>query len=144
MRISDWSSDVCSSDLTRRDGRGSRRGARVGGDRAYRRHHRRPGAGAGGDRMTDTRTDWTREEIAELFDLPFDELMWEAQGIHRRKPARGEVPLCTLLSIKTGGRAEACGACSQSAHAQTGVNATRRVDVRAVPQAASHGETGGG
>src|SRR3546814_13574362 len=70
--------------ITRRDGRGARRRARVGGDRAYRRHHRRPGAGAGGDRMTDTRTDWTREEIAELFDLPFDELMWEAPGIHRR------------------------------------------------------------
>ena len=45
-----------------------------------------------------TRTDWTREEIAALFDLPFDELMWEAQGVHRRHHARGEVQLCTLLS----------------------------------------------
>ena len=35
------------------------------------------------------RTDWTREEITDLFDLPFDELMWEAQGVHRRHHARG-------------------------------------------------------
>src|SRR3546814_5607794 len=46
----------------------------------------------------ESRTDWTREEIAELFDLPFDELMWEAQGVHRRHHARGEVQLCTLRS----------------------------------------------
>src|SRR3546814_16627384 len=87
--------------------------------------------------MTDTRTDWTREEIAELFDLPFDELMWEAQGIHRRHHARGEVQLCTLLSIKTGGCAEDCGYCSPSAHAETGLKATRLMVVSAVLQAAA-------
>ncbi len=78
-----------------------------------------------------SRNDWTREEIAELFDLPFDELMWEAQGVHRRHHARGEVQLCTLLSIKTGGCAEDCGYCSQSAHADTGLKATKLMDVRA-------------
>ena len=50
-----------------------------------------------------SRTDWTRPEIAALFDLPFDELMFRAQTVHRAHHAIGEVQLCTLLSIKTGG-----------------------------------------
>src|SRR3546814_7406801 len=69
--------------------------------------------------------------------------MWEAQGIHRRHHARGEVQLCTLLSIKTGGCAEDCGYCSQSAHAETGLKATRLMDVRAVLQAAAEAKDAG-
>ncbi|RAX27205.1 biotin synthase, partial [Enterococcus sp. HPCN18] len=53
--------------------------------------------------MTDLRNDWTRDEIAGLFDLPFDELMYRAQTVHRAHHAPSEVQLCTLLSIKTGG-----------------------------------------
>src|SRR3546814_7625427 len=78
----------------------------------------------------DSRTDWTRAEIAELFDLPFDELMWGAQGVHRRHHARGEVQLCTLLSIKTGGCVEDCGYCSQSKSADSGLKATKLMDDR--------------
>ena len=89
------------------------------------------------------RTDWTREEIAELFDLPFDELMWEAQGVHRRDHARGEVQLCTLLSIKTGGCVEDCGYCSQSKSADSGLKATKLMDVRAVLQAAAQAKDAG-
>lgn len=74
------------------------------------------------------RTDWTREEIAELFDLPFHELMWRAQAVHRENHAAGEVQLCTLLSIKTGGCPEDCGYCSQSVHADSGVEATKLMD----------------
>ena len=95
--------------------------------------------------MTDTRTDWTREEIADLFDLPFDELMFQAQTVHRTHHAAGQVQLCTLLSIKTGGCPEDCGYCSQSVHADTGLKATKLMDVRAVLQAAAqakdHGST---
>ena len=93
--------------------------------------------------MTETRTDWTREEIAALFDLPFDELMWEAQGVHRRHHARGEVQLCTLLSIKTGGCAEDCGYCSQSAHARSGLKAEKLMDVEAVRAAAAEARAAG-
>ena len=89
------------------------------------------------------RNDWTREEIAELFDLPFDELMWEAQGVHRRHHAHGEVQLCTLLSIKTGGCAEDCGYCSQSKSADRGLKATKLMDVRAVLQAAAQAKDSG-
>ena len=92
---------------------------------------------------SETRTDWTREEIAALYDLPFDELMWEAQGVHRRHHARGEVQLCTLLSIKTGGCVEDCGYCSQSKSADSGLKATKLMDVRAVLQAAAQAKDSG-
>lgn len=90
-----------------------------------------------------SRNDWSREDIAALFDLPFDELMWRAQGVHRTHHAVGEVQLCTLLSIKTGGCPEDCGYCSQSAHAETGVKATKLMDVRAVLQRAAEARDAG-
>jgi biotin synthase len=90
-----------------------------------------------------TRTDWTRDEIATLFDLPFDELMYQAQTVHRTHHAAGEVQLCTLLSIKTGGCPEDCGYCSQSASAESGVKATKLMDSRAVLQAAAQAKDSG-
>ena len=89
------------------------------------------------------RTDWTRDEIAALFDLPFDELMYRAQTVHREHHAAGEVQLCTLLSIKTGGCPEDCGYCSQSASADSGVKATKLMDTRAVLQAAAQAKDSG-
>jgi biotin synthase len=93
--------------------------------------------------MTDIRTDWTREEVAELFDLPFHELMWQAQTVHRENHPAGEVQLCTLLSIKTGGCPEDCGYCSQSVHADSGVEATKLMDVRQVLQSAAQAKDAG-
>ena len=78
------------------------------------------------------RTDWTRPELAALFDLPFDELMFRAQSVHRAHHATGEVQLCTLLSIKTGGCPEDCGYCSQSASANSGLKAEKLMDLDAV------------
>ncbi|WP_234419394.1 biotin synthase BioB [Sphingomonas sp. EC-HK361] len=89
------------------------------------------------------RTDWTRDEIADLFDLPFDALMFRAQTTHRAHHAAGEVQLCTLLSIKTGGCPEDCGYCSQSAHADSGVKATKLMDPRAVLQMAAQAKDSG-
>jgi biotin synthase len=78
------------------------------------------------------RTNWTRAEIADLFDLPFTELVFRAAEVHRANHAMGEVQLCTLLSIKTGGCPEDCGYCSQSAHHSTGLKAEKLMDVDAV------------
>jgi biotin synthase len=89
------------------------------------------------------RTDWTRDEIAGLFDLPFPELVFRAAEVHRAHHAAGEVQLCTLLSIKTGGCPEDCGYCNQSAHAETGLKATKLMDVRAVLQAAAQAKDAG-
>jgi biotin synthase len=92
---------------------------------------------------TQPRTDWTRAEIAALFDLPFDELMFRAQSLHREHHRAGEVQMCTLLSIKTGGCPEDCGYCSQSAHADTSVKAEKLMDADAVLAAAAEAKAAG-
>ena len=93
--------------------------------------------------MAQVRTDWTREEIAALFDLPFDELVYQAATVHRAHHAVGEIQLCTLLSIKTGGCPEDCGYCSQSVKADSGVEATKLMDVQAVLQKAAQAADAG-
>lgn len=89
------------------------------------------------------RTDWSRAEIAELFALPFDELVYQAQTVHRAHHAVGQIQLCTLLSIKTGGCPEDCGYCSQSVKADSGVEATKLMDVQAVLQKAAEAADAG-
>ena len=93
--------------------------------------------------MTHPRTDWTRAEIAALFDLPFTELLFQAASVHRAYHPATEVQLCTLLSIKTGGCPEDCGYCSQSVHADSGVEATKLMDVQAVLQRAAQAKDAG-
>ena len=82
--------------------------------------------------LSELRTDWTRPEISGLFDMPFMDLVTRAQAVHREWHTVNEVQLCTLLSIKTGGCAEDCGYCSQSAHHDTGLKAEKLMDVDAV------------
>ena len=92
---------------------------------------------------TPARTDWTREEISALFDMPFMDLVYEAQSLHRAHHPRNEVQLSTLLSIKTGGCPEDCGYCNQSVHAETELKATKLMDVRAVLQSAAQAKDQG-
>jgi biotin synthase len=89
------------------------------------------------------RTDWTRAEIAALFDLPFTELLFRAQTVHRVHHAADEVQLCTLLSIKTGGCPEDCGYCSQSATADSGLKAEKLMEVEAVLASAAEAKAAG-
>ena len=93
--------------------------------------------------MTATRNDWTRQEIAALFDLPFLDLISQAQEIHRANHAANEVQLSTLLSIKTGGCAEDCGYCSQSAFAKSGLKAEKLMEVEKVLAAAREAKAAG-
>ena len=80
----------------------------------------------------DIRHDWTRNEIAALYDLPFGELLFRAQTLHRAYFEPNQVQLSTLLSIKTGGCPEDCAYCPQSAHYDAGVDAAKLMDVDAV------------
>ena len=89
------------------------------------------------------RNDWTRAEIAALFDLPFNDLMFRAQTAHRAHHKANEVQLCTLLSIKTGGCPEDCGYCSQSAQADTALKAEKLMDVDAVLASAAEAHAAG-
>jgi biotin synthase len=78
------------------------------------------------------RHDWTREEVRALFALPFPELMFRAQSVHRRYFDPTEVQISTLLSIKTGGCPEDCAYCPQSANFDTSVNAEKLMALEAV------------
>lgn len=89
------------------------------------------------------RHDWTRAEIEALFELPFPELMFQAALIHRAHFRPDEVQLSQLLSVKTGGCAENCGYCSQSAHFDTGLKASKLMPVDDVLAQAKRAQEGG-
>jgi biotin synthase len=71
------------------------------------------------------RHDWDRAEAEALYELPFADLMYRAQSTHRANFDANHIETASLLSIKTGGCPEDCGYCSQSAHYDTGLKATR-------------------
>ncbi|MBS0412001.1 MAG: biotin synthase BioB [Proteobacteria bacterium] len=89
------------------------------------------------------RHDWTLAEVEALFDLPFTELVFRAAEVHRRWFDPTEVQVSQLLSVKTGGCPENCGYCSQSQHFDTGVPASKLMDVDAVLAEASRAKAGG-
>lgn len=68
------------------------------------------------------RNDWTKEEISEIYNEPLLELIYKASNVHREYQATGEVQVCTLLSIKTGGCPEDCAYCPQAARYNTGLD----------------------
>ena len=86
---------------------------------------------------------WSRQSIEALFNLPFNDLMFKAQQIHREHFNPNEVQLSTLLSIKTGGCPEDCGYCPQSVHYNTGVEASKLLDVEEVKAAAIEAQKNG-
>ena len=71
--------------------------------------------------MSDIRHDWRDEEIAALYDLPFNDLLFRAQQVHREHFDPNQVQVSTLLSIKTGRCPEDCGYCPQSVRYDTGL-----------------------
>ena len=79
---------------------------------------------------------WRVEDVEALYALPFMDLLHRAQQVHRAHFDANEVQLSTLLSIKTGGCAEDCGYCPQSAHFETGVEASKLMPLDEVLQAA--------
>ena len=91
----------------------------------------------------DVRHDWTLAEVEALFERPFMELVFEAAGVHRRRFDPSEIQKAQLLSIKTGGCAENCGYCSQSASFDTGLKASKLMDAEAVIAEARAARDGG-
>ncbi len=78
------------------------------------------------------RHDWTVSEIQDLLNLPFCDLLYQAQGVHRACHDPNEVQISSLLSIKTGGCPEDCAYCPQSAHYQTGLDREKLLDLDSV------------
>ena len=86
---------------------------------------------------------WCRADVDALFALPFMDLMMRAQNVHREYHVPNKVQMSQLLSIKTGGCAEDCGYCNQSAHFETGLKAEKLIDTEVVIQAAQKAKAGG-
>lgn len=93
--------------------------------------------------MTDIRNDWRFDEVREIYNLPLLELAFRASVIHRKYQATGEVQVCTLLSIKTGGCPEDCSYCPQSARYNTEIDPAGLLSVDEVRQAAERAHEAG-
>ncbi len=95
--------------------------------------------------MTPIRHDWTRDEVEALLDLPFSDLVFRAQQVHREHFDPNRVQVSTLLSIKTGACPEDCGYCPQSAHHPVDLERERLLPLEEVQEAArgarEHGAT---
>jgi len=89
------------------------------------------------------RHDWTKSEAEALFAAPFNDLLYAAQSAHRRHFDPNAVQMSELLSIKTGGCPEDCGYCSQSAHFDTDLKATRLMAAADVAAAAKRAKANG-
>ncbi len=93
--------------------------------------------------MSVIRNDWTREEISEIYNRPLLELVYQAATVHREHHATGEVQVCTLLSVKTGGCPEDCGYCPQAARYHTNVKVQKLMEVDEVLHAANNAKVNG-
>jgi biotin synthase len=82
------------------------------------------------------RHDWTQDQIEALLNLPFNDLLFRAQTVHREHFDPNRLQVSTLLSIKTGACAEDCGYCSQSAKHQTSLEKEKLLPLEEVVQAA--------
>lgn len=91
----------------------------------------------------DIRHDWRHEEIEGLLGRAFNDLIFQAQQIHRRHFDPNEIQVCTLQSIKTGGCPEDCKYCPQSIRHRTGVEPEELMSVEAVLAAARRARTAG-
>lgn len=93
--------------------------------------------------MANIRTDWTKEEVSEIYNTPLMELIYRAATVHRDYHETGEVQVCTLLSIKTGGCSEDCSYCPQSARYNTGVDSQKMMPKDMILAAAERAKDAG-
>ncbi|CCQ12052.1 Biotin synthase [Pseudoalteromonas luteoviolacea B = ATCC 29581] len=89
------------------------------------------------------RHDWTYEEVKALFEMPFNDLLFQAASIHRSHFNPNEVQISTLLSIKTGACPEDCKYCPQSGHYKTDLERERLMEVEKVVEQARLAKTKG-
>jgi biotin synthase len=98
--------------------------------------HSTPAAGLPDAASFDSRHDWKRAEVEEIYRTPLPELVFRAQSVHRQLHAPDRVQTCQLISIKTGGCPEDCAYCPQSAHYDTDVERQGLLDPRHVVEVA--------
>lgn len=89
------------------------------------------------------KNNWTREEIAEIYNSPVLELIYKAATVHREMNDPSEVQVCTLLSVKTGGCPEDCSYCPQAARYHTDVKVQKLMEVDEVLEKAQDAKNAG-
>jgi len=89
------------------------------------------------------RHDWSRDEVRAIYELPFNELLFQAHSLHRQYFDPNAVQVSTLLSIKTGGCPEDCNYCPQSVHYDTGLEPEHLMEIEAVVTAAKRAKQAG-
>ena len=87
-----------------------------------------------------TRHDWKHDQVKALFDLPFNDLLFQAQTVHRQHFDANRVQVSTLLSIKTGACPEDCKYCPQSGHYNTGLDKEKLMEVQKVLEEAKRAQ----
>lgn len=93
--------------------------------------------------MTQIRHDWTTDEITQYLEMPFSDLVYMAQGVHRENFDANQVQVSTLLSIKTGACPEDCSYCPQSAHHSTDLERERLLPLDEVMTSAREAKASG-
>ena len=93
--------------------------------------------------LGEVRHDWTKKEVQDLFELPFNDLLFQAQTVHRSNFDPNEVQVSTLLSIKTGACPEDCKYCPQSGHYNTGLEKEKLMQVERVLEKAKEAKSKG-
>ena len=91
----------------------------------------------------DIRNNWTTEELQNIFDLPFNDLLWKAQEMHRKYHNANEIQISTLMSIKTGGCPEDCKYCSQSIRYDTDINLEKTLPLSEIIKQAKEAKKNG-
>jgi biotin synthase len=86
---------------------------------------------------------WTKEQAQAVFHQPFNDLLFQAQAVHREHFKPNEIQVSTLLSIKTGSCPENCAYCPQSAHYQTGLEKEPLMEIQEVVEAAKRAKAAG-
>ena len=92
---------------------------------------------------TETTTEWTRQQVADLFELPFNDLIFQAASVHREHHDANKVQLSSLLSIKTGACPEDCAYCPQSARYKTGLKKEKLLPLDQIVAAAEKAKANG-
>ena len=89
------------------------------------------------------KTDWSLEKALEIYNMPFNDLLYRAQTIHRKNFKNNKIQMSTLLSVKTGSCPEDCAYCPQSAHYNTDLKKEKLISIEKVKEAAINAKVAG-
>ena len=94
-------------------------------------------------KMEETKHNWTEQEITDIYNMPFMDLVYMAATVHRRFHDPSEVQISSLLSIKTGACSEDCAYCPQSARYRTGIEVHSLLPLKEVIETAKKAKEAG-